>query len=80
MGSNTHRYNRFKGYTAKDCDCKYCDCKYCLHYGGKKKGCLIPVCCCLEERIRAGCDLTKGADGYRHIPGSSQSPRISTPL
>ena len=23
MGSNTYRYNRFKGYTAKDCDCKY---------------------------------------------------------
>ncbi len=21
MGSNTYRYNRFKGYTAKDCDC-----------------------------------------------------------
>ena len=75
MGSNTYRYNRFKGYTAKDYDCKYC-----LHYGGKKKGCLIPVCCCLEERIKAGCDLTKGADGYRHIPGNPQSPRIITPL
>ena len=32
MGSNTHRYNRFKGYTAADCDCRYC-----IHYGGKKK-------------------------------------------
>jgi len=75
MGSKTHIYNRFKGYTARDCDCKFC-----LHYGGKKKGCLIPVCCCLEERIKAGCDLTKGADGYRHIRGDPQSPRISTPL
>jgi len=75
VSKETHIYNRFKGYTAADCDCRYC-----LHYGGKKKGCLIPVCCCLEERIKVGCDLTKGADGYRHIPGSSQSPRISTPL
>ncbi|GEM_PF-1798931 len=67
MGPNTRRYNKFKGYSAADCDCKYC-----LHNGGKKCGCLIPVCCCLEERIKAGCDLTRGADGYRHICNISE--------
>ncbi|MEG1547111.1 MAG: hypothetical protein RR527_00005 [Clostridia bacterium] len=49
-----------------------CECKYCLHNGGKKCGCLIPVCCCLEERIKAGCDLTKGADAYRHLRNTSE--------
>ena len=31
-----------------------CDCKYCGYYGGKKKGCLVPKCVCLEERISVG--------------------------
>ena len=36
-------------YTAEMCDCKYCG-----YYGGKKKGCLVPKCVCLEERISVG--------------------------
>lgn len=50
MGQHTKIYHKFSGYTAADCDCKYC-----LHYGGKQFGCLLPVCCCIEERSRAGC-------------------------
>lgn len=26
-------FNKFKGYTLEDCDCKYC-----VYYGGKRKG------------------------------------------
>ena len=43
----TKIYNRFKGYTLSDLDCKYC-----LYYGGRKKGevvCLTPECVCKEE-------------------------------
>ena len=36
-------------YTAEMCDCEYCG-----YYGGKKKGCLVPKCVCLEERISVG--------------------------
>lgn len=61
MSSISHVFNKFTGYTAADCDCKWC-----RYNGGKAKGCLVEVCCCLEERIQAGCDLTRGADGYRH--------------
>ncbi len=61
MTPNTRLYNRFRGYSAADCDCKYC-----LYNGGKRKGCLLSTCCCLEERIQAGCVLINGADGYRH--------------
>ena len=49
-------------YTAEMCDCtgnfrytaEMCDCEYCGYYGGKKKGCLVPKCVCLEERISVG--------------------------
>lgn len=61
MGPNTRRYDKFKGYTAADCDCKWH-----LHNGGKRQGCLAFVCCCLEERIIAGCDLTTGANKCRY--------------
>jgi hypothetical protein len=40
-------YNKFKGYTLADCDCKYC-----LYYGGKRKGkiiCLADECVCAYE-------------------------------
>ena len=48
MGANTRIYHRFTGYTLKDCDCLYC-----LYYGGKRKGCTIPRCCCEKERSEA---------------------------
>ena len=33
MKNNTKIYNRFKGFTLEDCDCRYC-----LYYGGRRKG------------------------------------------
>ena len=36
-------------YTAEMCDCENCG-----YYGGKKKGCLVTKCVCLEERISVG--------------------------
>ena len=53
MGQHTRIYHKFSGYSAADCDCKYC-----LHYGSKKHGCLLPVCCCMEERLQAGCAVS----------------------
>ena len=44
-------YNKFKGYTLEDCDCRYC-----LYYGGKRKGrisCLADECVCAEEICKA---------------------------
>ena len=38
-------------YTAKMCDCRLCE-----HYGGKLRGCKVPRCVCLEERIAVGAD------------------------
>lgn len=32
MKNNTKIYNRFKGFTLEDCDCRYC-----LYYGGRRK-------------------------------------------
>ena len=69
MHNNARIYYKFNGYTTADCNCKLC-----LHYGGKRRGCLLPTCCCLEERILAGCVLTKGADGYRHKPSIAPAP------
>ena len=40
-------YNKFKGYTLEDCDCRYC-----LYYGGRPKGkiiCLADECVCADE-------------------------------
>ena len=40
-------YNKFKGYTLEDCDCRYC-----LYYGGRRKGkviCLADECVCDDE-------------------------------
>ena len=31
-----------------------CDCRLCEHYGGKLRGCKVPRCVCLEERIAVG--------------------------
>lgn len=47
MKQYTRIYNKFKGYTLADCDCKYC-----VYYGGKRKGkiiCLTEKCVCSEE-------------------------------
>ena len=47
MKNNTKIYNRFKGFTFEDCDCRYC-----LYYGGRRKGkvnCLADECVCAEE-------------------------------
>ncbi len=44
----TRIQDRFTGYSTEDCSCIYC-----LYYGGKKKGCTIDECCCLEERAQA---------------------------
>ena len=44
-------YNKFKGYTLADWDCKYC-----LYYGGKRKGkiiCLADGCVCADEIRKA---------------------------
>ena len=40
-------YNKYKGYTLEDCDCRYC-----LYYGGRRKGkvtCLSDECVCADE-------------------------------
>ena len=47
MKNNTKIYNRFKGFTLEDCDCRYC-----LYYCGRRKGkvnCLVDECVCAEE-------------------------------
>lgn len=47
MKNNTKIYNRFKGFTLEDCDCRYC-----LYYGGRRKGkvnCLADECVCAEQ-------------------------------
>lgn len=47
MKNNTKIYNRFKGFTLEDCDCRYC-----LYYGGRRKGnvnCLADECVCADE-------------------------------
>lgn len=47
MKSNIRIYNRLKGYTLADCDCKYC-----AYYDGRRKGkiqCLSEKCVCLNE-------------------------------
>ena len=65
MGQNTRIYNRFKGYSLKDCECQYC-----LYYGGKRKGCALPQCCCEEERLQA---LAREKNGGTLI-GSKDQP------
>ncbi len=44
----TRIQNRFTGYSTEDCDCRWC-----RWYGGKRRGCTIVECCCLEERAQA---------------------------
>ncbi len=49
MKQSTRIYNKWRGYTLADCDCKYC-----VYYGGKRKGkiiCLMEKCVC-EDEIR----------------------------
>ena len=44
-------YNKFKGYTLKDCECQYC-----LYYVGKRKRkitCLADECVCNDEIRKA---------------------------
>ena len=57
---NVRIMSRFTGYSTDDCDCKWC-----LFYGDKKKGCMIDVCCCLEERAQALERETKNKNGGR---------------
>ena len=47
-GSGIVVTGRFE-YTANMCDCRLCE-----HYGGKLRGCKVPRCVCLEERIAVG--------------------------
>ncbi len=47
MKQSTRIYNKWRGYTLADCDCKYC-----VYYGGKRKGkiiCLTEQCICADE-------------------------------
>lgn len=48
MKQNVRVFQRFRGYTVKDYDCRYC-----LYYGGKKAGCALNRCCCEKERREA---------------------------
>ena len=43
MKNNTKIYNRFRGFTLEDCDCRYC-----LYYGGRRKG---KVNCLADESV-----------------------------
>lgn len=47
-GSGIVVTGRFE-YTADMCDCRLCE-----RYGGKLRGCKVPRCVCLEERIAVG--------------------------
>ena len=38
----------------KELTAEMCDCKLCLYYKGKRKGCRMKRCPCIEERIIAG--------------------------
>lgn len=47
MKRNTRIYNKWRGYSLEDCDCRYC-----LYYGGKRKHkviCFADNCVCKEE-------------------------------
>lgn len=47
MKRSTRIYNKWRGYTLADCDCRYC-----VYYGGRKKGritCLTEKCVCEDE-------------------------------
>jgi len=46
MNQQTRIYEKFKGYTTKDCSCDYCLYK-------TKNGCSLEVCCCAEEKAVA---------------------------
>ena len=52
-------YNKFKGHTLEDCDCRYC-----LYYGGRRKSkvtCLADECVCADE-IRQAKNEKKGIE------------------
>ena len=53
MKYNTKIYNRFKGFTLEDCDCRYC-----LYYGGRRKG---KVNCLADESIVPKCGYGGGS-------------------
>ncbi len=56
MKRNTRIYNKWRGYTLADCDCRYC-----VYYGGKRKGiitCLTEKCVCKNE-IREAAELER---------------------
>ena len=38
----------------KELTADMCDCRLCLYYKGKRKGCSLKCCPCIEERITAG--------------------------
>lgn len=39
-------------YTKADCDCKYC------RYRNQNR-CTLPVCCCIDDKIRTGSPMLK---------------------
>ena len=45
MGKYTKYINKWQGYFLEDCECPYCD-----YYQGKKLGCKLDKCCCIEEK------------------------------
>ena len=65
MGIYTRIYDRWHGYTVKDCDCAYC-----LYYGGRRKGeiqCLAPDCVCKEE-LREALRRERSENGSKDQP------------
>jgi len=48
VGSNTHIFNRWKGYTLDDCACEFC-----IHFVGINEPCPLDACCCAKERYEA---------------------------
>ena len=48
MSDYTRIYNKFTGYSTADYACEWC-----LHWRGKKRGCRLEECCCMEERLEA---------------------------
>ena len=46
--TQTRDVHRWDGYYIEDMDCLFC-----LYFQGRKRGCPLPVCCCLEEQIDA---------------------------
>jgi hypothetical protein len=46
--TQTRIYNRWEGYYIEDLACEFC-----LYFRNRKFGCVLDVCCCLEEKADA---------------------------